>query len=229
MYGNTSLEIDSCPCLLISRALCGGDTFCLISKARQPCHPIGIWSLDLLVRRLACVSIPYMQLKVTLKPTRCGQAYLKYVSDISRFTADGLMSAMQYQYGYIPHTACPPVDHTVIQTPAMPPVNITACETSDERHSYPGFQPGQIAVYANGSEAEHGQCLSPTVEVNVEELLEYQRRRSSASGEEKEPLTPAQRRRKAQNRAAYVSELSHKLSCLLTLYNGLKSTSVSRS
>ncbi|KAG9801851.1 hypothetical protein KCU68_g22795, partial [Aureobasidium melanogenum] len=68
---------------------------------------------------------------------------------------------------------------------------------------------------------------------NVDELLEYQRRRSSATSEEKEPLTPAQRRRKAQNRAAQrafrdrkrqrVQELEAQLSALEVRTNSLES------
>jgi hypothetical protein len=69
-------------------------------------------------------------------------------------------------------------------------------------------------IYGNGIEVDYGQAGSLPVEFNVEELLEYQRRRSSATSEEKEPLTPAQRRRKAQNRAAYVFlQLEHRTVC----------------
>jgi hypothetical protein len=60
-------------------------------------------------------------------------------------------------------------------------------------------------VHSNGIEMGHGQPESPTIELNIEGLLEYQEQRRCATGEEKESLTPAQRRRKAQNRTAYVS------------------------
>jgi hypothetical protein len=57
-------------------------------------------------------------------------------------------------------------------------------------------------MHRNDVEIDYGQAASTTAEFNVDELLVHQRRRSSATSEEKEPLTPAQRRRKAQNRTA---------------------------
>jgi hypothetical protein len=60
-------------------------------------------------------------------------------------------------------------------------------------------------MYSNDIEVGCGQPKSPTTELNIDGLLEYQEQRRCATGEEKESLTPAQRRRKAQNRTAYVS------------------------
>lgn len=116
------------------------------------------------------------------------------------------MQFVQYQYGYIQHTVVQqPVAHTYIQHPStLSPINVPSNKQLDDRVGFMAVPPVQAVVYANEGDADYGQSLSPTVEFNVDELLEYQRRRSSASTEEKEPLTPAQRRRKAQNRAAYV-------------------------
>jgi hypothetical protein len=60
-------------------------------------------------------------------------------------------------------------------------------------------------MYLSGVEVGCGQPKSPAIELNIDGLLEYQEQRRSATGKEKESLTPAQRRRKAQNRTAYVS------------------------
>jgi hypothetical protein len=62
-------------------------------------------------------------------------------------------------------------------------------------------------MYLSGIEVGCGQPKSPAIELNIDGLLEYQELRRCATGEEKEKesLTPAQRRRKAQNRTAYVS------------------------
>ncbi|KAG9875125.1 hypothetical protein KCU94_g22897, partial [Aureobasidium melanogenum] len=103
----------------------------------------------------------------------------------------------------------------------------------DGHNGYASVPPGHPAIYRNGVEVDYGQHMPPTVEFNVDELLEYQRRRSSATSEEKEPLTPAQRRRKAQNRAAQrafrdrkrqrVQELEAQLSALEVRTNSLES------
>lgn len=125
-------------------------------------------------------------------------------------TADILIAASQYHYGYAQHTAVqvPSVDDVYPQAPGMSRVDIPLVKpiVLDERSSFIAIPPGQPGVYSNGAEVDYVQPSSPLVELNVDELLEYQRRRSSATSEEKEPLTPAQRRRKAQNRAAYVSK-----------------------
>jgi hypothetical protein len=62
-------------------------------------------------------------------------------------------------------------------------------------------------MYSNDIEVDCGQPKPLAIELNVDGLLVYQELRRCATGEEKEkePLTPAQRRRKAQNRTAYVS------------------------
>jgi hypothetical protein len=59
-------------------------------------------------------------------------------------------------------------------------------------------------MYTNGIEVGCGQTGSPRADFNSNGLDEYQEWRQSATSEKKELLTPAQRRRKAQNRAAYV-------------------------
>jgi len=115
----------------------------------------------------------------------------------------------QYTYGYEQHTLAPPVGSTYTQAPIMTSDHTTPTEVVDGHSGYTIVSPGQPFMYRHGAEADYGHPTSPAVEFNVDELLEYQRRRSSATSEEKEPLTPAQRRRKAQNRAAYVSRLSN--------------------
>ncbi|KAI4801293.1 hypothetical protein E4T44_11626 [Aureobasidium sp. EXF-8845] len=104
---------------------------------------------------------------------------------------------------------------------------------SNDHNGYATVQTGQPLMNRNDVEIDYRQPTSPTVEFNVDELLEYQRRRSSATSEEKEPLTPAQRRRKAQNRAAQrafrdrkrqrVEELEAQLSALEVRTNSLAS------
>lgn len=115
----------------------------------------------------------------------------------------------QYSYGYEQHTIAPPVGNVYAPAPIMSPNHTTPAEpvVIDGHSGYAVIPPGQPLIYRNGVEVDYGQPTSPAVEFNVDELLEYQRRRSSATSEEKEPLTPAQRRRKAQNRAAYVFRL----------------------
>jgi len=113
----------------------------------------------------------------------------------------------QYPYSYEQHTFAPSVGGTFAQAPSIMTSDHTAPAEPvviDGHNGYATVPPNQPLLYRNGAEIEYGQSTSPTVEFNVDELLEYQRRRSSATSEEKEPLTPAQRRRKAQNRAAYV-------------------------
>ncbi|KAI5276645.1 hypothetical protein E4T47_00322 [Aureobasidium subglaciale] len=109
----------------------------------------------------------------------------------------------QYHYGYEQHTMAPPVAHTFVQASAMSPNHTSSAEpVVGGQNGYTTVPPGQHLLYRDGVEIDYGQPTTPMVEFNVDELLEYQRRRSSATSEEKEPLTPAQRRRKAQNRAA---------------------------
>lgn len=64
---------------------------------------------------------------------------------------------------------------------------------------------GESFMFHDRIDADHGQTTFPRIEFNVDALLEYERQRSSVTYGEKEPLTPAQRRRKSQNRAAYVA------------------------
>ncbi|KAI4742274.1 hypothetical protein E4T50_07335 [Aureobasidium sp. EXF-12298] len=139
----------------------------------------------------------------------------------------------QYAYGYEQHTLAPPVGSTFAQAPIMTSDHTTTAEVVDGHSGYPVVSPGQSLMYRNGVEVDYGQPTSPAVEFNVDELLEYQRRRSSATSEEKEPLTPAQRRRKAQNRAAQrafrdrkrqrVQELEAQLSVMEVRTNSLES------
>lgn len=56
--------------------------------------------------------------------------------------------------------------------------------------------------------------MSGEIEVNIEDLIELRNSHSNASSDSNQTLTPAQRRRKAQNRAAYVS--STQLNIFLT-------------
>ncbi|KAI4842073.1 hypothetical protein E4T45_09214, partial [Aureobasidium sp. EXF-8846] len=143
---------------------------------------------------------------------------------------------LQYPYGYEQHTLAPAVDGTFAQAPPIMTSGHTAPAQPVVVEGHGGYAtvpPGQPLLYRNGAEVDYGQPTSPTVEFNVDELLEYQRRRSSATSEEKEPLTPAQRRRKAQNRAAQrafrdrkrqrVQELEAQLSALEVRTNSLES------
>lgn len=116
----------------------------------------------------------------------------------------------QYPYGYEQHTLARSVGSTLAQAPIMTSDHTTPPEpvVLDGHKRYATVPPGQPLMYWKGVGVDDGQPTSPTVELNVDELLEYRRRRSHATSEVKEPLTPAQRRRKTQNRAAYVSRLS---------------------
>ncbi|KAL2034349.1 hypothetical protein VTO58DRAFT_105063 [Aureobasidium pullulans] len=141
----------------------------------------------------------------------------------------------QYHYGYEQHSLASPIGNTFTQAPVVSPINTTSTEpiAVDGRNGFVTMPPGQPLTYRSGVEGDYGQPTSPTVEFNVDELLEYQRRRSSATSEEKEPLTPAQRRRKAQNRAAQrafrdrkrqrVQDLEAQLSALEVRTNSLES------
>lgn len=151
--------------------------------------------------------MPYMH--ITIKGTRihslCGRPYRRYAASMaSRISS--LLMLPQYSYGYEQHTLAPPGGDTFTQARIMNSGHTTPAEPviMDGHNGYASMPPGQPVMYRNGVEVDYGQPIPPAVELNVDELLEYQRRRSSATSEEKEPLTPAQRRRKAQNRAAYV-------------------------
>lgn len=115
-----------------------------------------------------------------------------------------ILMLSQYTYGYEQHTLAPPVGNVFAPTPIMSPNHSRSAEpvVVDGHSGYSIIPPSQPLMYRNGVEVDYGPPTSPAVEFNVDELLEYQRRRSSATSEEKESLTPAQRRRKAQNRAA---------------------------
>ncbi|KAH0239200.1 hypothetical protein KCV00_g10347, partial [Aureobasidium melanogenum] len=104
-----------------------------------------------------------------------------------------------YPYGYEQHTLARSVGSTFARAPIMTSDHTTLAEPVifDGHNWYATVPPGQPLICRNGVEVDYGQPTSPTVEFNVDELLEYQRRRSSATSEEKEPLTPTQQRRKA--------------------------------
>ncbi|KAG9682233.1 hypothetical protein KCU95_g6051, partial [Aureobasidium melanogenum] len=141
----------------------------------------------------------------------------------------------QYSYAYEQHTLSPTAGDTFAHARMMSSGHTTPAEpiVVDGHNGYAPIPPGHPAMYRDGVEVDYGQSVPPTVEFNVDELLEYQRRRSSATSEEKESLTPAQRRRKAQNRAAQrafrdrkrqrVQELEAQLSALEVRTNSLES------
>lgn len=135
----------------------------------------------------------------------CGRPYHRYAVLMTSRTSSILMLA-QYSYAYEQHTLSPTAGDTFAHARMMSSGHTTPAEpiVVDGHNGYAPIPPGHPAMYRNGVEVDYGQSVPPTVEFNVDELLEYQRRRSSATSEEKESLTPAQRRRKAQNRAAYV-------------------------
>jgi hypothetical protein len=113
----------------------------------------------------------------------------------------------QYRYGYERHVLAPSGGGTSAQAPPlMTPDHTTLARPAvlNKYNEYATVRPGQPLMHRNDVEIDYGQPTSPTADFNVDELLVHQRRRSSATSKEKEPLTPAQRRRKAQNRAAYV-------------------------
>jgi hypothetical protein len=153
---------------------------------------------------------------ITIKGSRihtlCGRVCHRYARLVTGCSTHVFMLS-QYPYGYEQHTLAPPVGGIFAHAPPIMTPNHTAAEpvVVGGHNGYATVPPGQPLLYRNGVELDYSQPTSPTVEFNVDELLEYQRRRSSATSEEKEPLTPAQRRRKAQNRAAYVSRLSNLL------------------
>ena len=97
------------------------------------------------------------------------------------------------------------VEHTYEQMSLVSRTHDVVRRSWDGGNGYHTFYPGQQMMPPNLGGFDQRQDPSPTVEVDLGELLEFQKRRSSASTEETEVLTPAQRRRKAQNRAAYVS------------------------
>lgn len=156
--------------------------------------------------------MPYMH--ITIKGTRihslCGRPYRRYAASMTSRISPVLMLS-QYSYGYEQHTLAPPVGDTFTQARIMTSGHTTPAEPiiMDGHNGYASMPPGHPTMYRNGVEVDYGHPIAPAVEFNVDELLEYQRRRSSATSEEKEPLTPAQRRRKAQNRAAYVLRVSN--------------------
>ncbi|THY98390.1 hypothetical protein D6C80_00996, partial [Aureobasidium pullulans] len=167
----------------------------------------------LLPARLDCSALPSIQSNMEYQQA-CGGTtsachHPVYATHNQGYThAHHMWTAVpQYHYGYEQHSLASPVGNTFTQAPVVSPINTTSTEpiAVDGRNGFVTMPPGQPLIYRSGVEGDYGQPTSPTVEFNVDELLEYQRRRSSATSEEKEPLTPAQRRRKAQNRAAYVS------------------------
>jgi len=142
--------------------------------------------------------------------TLLGRECHRYAQPTTGCTTHVLM-LFQYTYGYEQHTLAPPVGNVFAPSPIMTSDHTIPAEpiAVDGHNGYAIVPPGHHLMYRNGVEVDSRQSTSLAVEFNVDELLEYQRRRSSATSEEKEPLTPAQRRRKAQNRAAYVSRRSN--------------------
>ncbi|KAG9632936.1 hypothetical protein KCV03_g10349, partial [Aureobasidium melanogenum] len=144
-------------------------------------------------------------------------------------------SVPQYPYGYEQHTLARSVGSTLAQAPTMTSDHTTPAEpvVVDGHNGYATVPPEQPLMYRNAVEIDYGQSTSPTVEFNVDEILGYQRQHSSATSEVREPLTPAQRRRKTQNRAAQrafrdrkrqqVQELEAQLSALELRTNSLES------
>jgi hypothetical protein len=113
----------------------------------------------------------------------------------------------QYPYGYERHALAPPGGGTLAQAPSHMTTDhttLTRPVVLNDRNRYATTRPGQSQMYRNDVEIDYVQSAPPTVGFNVDELLEYQIQQSIATSDEKEPWTPAQRRRKAQNRAAYV-------------------------
>lgn len=140
----------------------------------------------------------------------CGRVCHKYAGPMTACTTYVLMPS-QYPYGYEQHTLARSVGSTLAQAPTMTSDHTTPAEpvVVDGHNGYATVPPEQPLMYRNAVEIDYGQSTSPTVEFNVDEILGYQRQHSSATSEVREPLTPAQRRRKTQNRAAYVSRLSN--------------------
>jgi hypothetical protein len=126
----------------------------------------------------------------------------------SRRTAQHVYSyRLEYCYSYEQHTNAPS-DKTLTQIP----VTFQEQNLWTEQVLIRGQNrvvtppPGQSCMYLNGIEVCCGQPEFSTIELSIDGLLEYQEQRQRATGEQKEPSTPAQRRRKAQNRTAYVSQ-----------------------
>ena len=106
----------------------------------------------------------------------------------------------QYPYGYERHALAPPGGGTLAQAPSHMFTNHTTLTRPVfliDRNMYATVRPGQSQMYRNDVEIDYVQSAPPTVGFNVDELLEYQIQQSIATSDEKEPLTPAQRRRKA--------------------------------
>jgi hypothetical protein len=125
----------------------------------------------------------------------------------SRWTVQHICSCRpQYRYGCEQHVIAPP-DNAFTQIPVALQEQYPYTEQGlvDGQSRYGTAPPGRPFMYSNDIEVGCAQPKSLAIELNIDGLLEYQEQRRCATSEEKESLTPAQRRRKAQNRTAYVS------------------------
>lgn len=125
----------------------------------------------------------------------------------SRRTAQRIyLCRFQHRCGYEQHTITPP-DNNFTQIPGALQEQYAWTEQVfvNGQNRFVTIPPGRSSMCLNGIEIGCGQPQIPTVELNMDGLLEYQERRQCVTSKKKEPLTPAQRRRKAQNRIAYVS------------------------
>ncbi|KAI4789640.1 hypothetical protein E4T44_13246 [Aureobasidium sp. EXF-8845] len=109
----------------------------------------------------------------------------------------------KFHHGYEQDRFTPPVSNTSTQNPVTYPDQIASTEHvvmigQNKLVTIPSEQP---FAYYNGAAVGCGRLTSPAIEFNLKGHLESEERRCSAAAE-KESLTPAQRRRKAQNLAA---------------------------
>jgi hypothetical protein len=118
-----------------------------------------------------------------------------------------VLTLSQHSVGYEQHTLAPSVDGTHAQAPPLMASDDTVPAgpiVVDGHNECTIMSSGQSLIYRCGVEIDYRQPTSSTVEFDVDEFLEYRRGCSSATFEKQEPLTLIQRRRQAQNRAAYV-------------------------
>jgi len=84
-------------------------------------------------------------------------------------------------------------------------------------------------MYLKITDTAHGQPTSLRIKRNIDDLHEHQERHQCMTTEENERLTPAQRRRKAQNRNAYVTEIpAFSNDCFVDKSHCLQPTSISQ-
>jgi hypothetical protein len=136
----------------------------------------------------------------------CGQLYHRYVRLKEGFRQI-YSCRLQHYYGHEQQTSALPVVDTSAQAPIISPDKpvATGLTVMSGRRGSITISPGESFMFRDRIDADHGQPTLPRVEFNIDALLEYERQRSSVTYRENDPLTPAQRRRKAQNRAAYVA------------------------